>query len=73
MPQNKSTAFLQPVVFTLYSYASHPREGYLLLQLFKAALQEEIRWGSGGGITLTMTLTLTMTMTLLRVCYGKEI
>lgn len=49
MPQNKSTAFLQPVVFTLYSYASHPREGYLLLQLFKAALQEEIRWGSGGG------------------------
>uniref|UniRef100_A0A8V1A7V1 IQ motif containing GTPase activating protein 3 n=1 Tax=Gallus gallus TaxID=9031 RepID=A0A8V1A7V1_CHICK len=43
VPQNKSTAFLQPVVFTLYSYASHPREGYLLLQLFKAALQEEIR------------------------------
>lgn len=67
MPQNKSTAFLQPVVFTLYSYASHPREGYLLLQLFKAALQEEIRWGSGvgGGITLTTTL--------LRVCLGKEV
>lgn len=66
MPQNKSTAFLQPVVFTLYSYASHPREGYLLLQLFKAALQEEIRWGSGGG-------GITLTTTLLRVCLGKEI
>ncbi|XP_019466412.1 ras GTPase-activating-like protein IQGAP3 [Meleagris gallopavo] len=49
VPQNKSTTFLQPVIFTLYSYASHPREGYLLLQLFKAALQEEIRLGEGGG------------------------
>ncbi|XP_042693080.1 ras GTPase-activating-like protein IQGAP3, partial [Centrocercus urophasianus] len=43
VPQNKSTTFLQPVIFTLFGYASHPREGFLLLQLFKAALQEEIR------------------------------
>ncbi|KAM6309476.1 ras GTPase-activating-like protein IQGAP3 [Podargus strigoides] len=43
MPQNKSTKFMESVIFTLYNYASTPREGYLLLQLFKAALQEEIR------------------------------
>ncbi|XP_074836699.1 ras GTPase-activating-like protein IQGAP3 [Carettochelys insculpta] len=43
MPQNKSTKFLESVVFTLYNYASNPREAYLLLQLFKTALREEIR------------------------------
>ncbi|NXE14713.1 IQGA2 protein, partial [Lophotis ruficrista] len=43
MPQNKSTKFMESVIFTLYNYASSPREAYLLLQLFKAALQEEIR------------------------------
>ncbi|KAM9623057.1 ras GTPase-activating-like protein IQGAP3 [Morphnus guianensis] len=43
MPQNKSTKFVESVIFTLYNYASNPREAYLLLQLFKAALQEEIR------------------------------
>ncbi|KAM6039288.1 ras GTPase-activating-like protein IQGAP3 [Chlamydotis macqueenii] len=42
MPQNKSTKFMESVIFTLYNYASNPREAYLLLQLFKAALQEEI-------------------------------
>uniref|UniRef100_A0A8B9ERM3 IQ motif containing GTPase activating protein 3 n=1 Tax=Anser cygnoides TaxID=8845 RepID=A0A8B9ERM3_ANSCY len=40
---NKSTKFMESVIFTLYNYASNPREAYLLLQLFKAALQEEIR------------------------------
>ncbi|NXK98970.1 IQGA3 protein, partial [Mesembrinibis cayennensis] len=43
MPQNKSTKFMESVIFTLYNYASNPREAYLLLQLFKTALQEEIR------------------------------
>ncbi|XP_063001981.1 ras GTPase-activating-like protein IQGAP3 [Elgaria multicarinata webbii] len=42
MPQNKSTKFMESVVFTLYNYASNSREAYLLLQLFKSALQEEI-------------------------------
>lgn len=46
MPQNKSTKFMESVIFTLYNYASNPREAYLLLQLFKVALQEEIRWVS---------------------------
>ncbi|XP_039558072.1 ras GTPase-activating-like protein IQGAP3 [Passer montanus] len=43
MPQNKSTKFMESVIFTLYNYASNPREAYLLLQLFRVALQEEIR------------------------------
>ncbi|XP_030043765.1 ras GTPase-activating-like protein IQGAP3 [Microcaecilia unicolor] len=43
MPQNKSTRFMESVVFSLYNYASNEREAFLLLQLFKTALQEEIR------------------------------
>nr|XP_033779754.1 ras GTPase-activating-like protein IQGAP3 isoform X2 [Geotrypetes seraphini] len=43
MPQNKSTRFMESVVFTLYNYASNEREAFLLLQLFKTALKEEIR------------------------------
>lgn len=50
MPQNKSTKFMESVIFTLYNYASNPREAYLLLQLFKAALQEEIRWVAMGAL-----------------------
>ncbi|TNN74265.1 Ras GTPase-activating-like protein IQGAP2 [Liparis tanakae] len=42
MPQNKSTKFMDTVVFTLYNYASNQREEYLLLKLFKTALEEEI-------------------------------
>ncbi|XP_029430405.1 ras GTPase-activating-like protein IQGAP1 [Rhinatrema bivittatum] len=43
MPQNKSTKFMDSVIFTLYNYASNQREEYLLLGLFKKALQEEIK------------------------------
>ncbi|XP_076995508.1 ras GTPase-activating-like protein IQGAP2 isoform X2 [Tamandua tetradactyla] len=43
MPQNKSTKFMDTVVFTLYNYASTEREEYLLLKLFKTALEEEIK------------------------------
>ncbi|KAH0628012.1 hypothetical protein JD844_008660 [Phrynosoma platyrhinos] len=43
MPQNKSTKFMDTVIFTLYNYASNPREEYLLLKLFKTALEEEIQ------------------------------
>ncbi|XP_073495595.1 ras GTPase-activating-like protein IQGAP3 [Phyllobates terribilis] len=42
MPQNKSTKFMESVTFTLYNYASNRREAYLLLRLFRTALQEEI-------------------------------
>ena len=47
MPQNKSTKFMDSVIFTLYNYASNQREEYLLLKLFKTALQEEIKYGNG--------------------------
>uniref|UniRef100_A0A6Q2WRP0 IQ motif containing GTPase activating protein 1 n=1 Tax=Esox lucius TaxID=8010 RepID=A0A6Q2WRP0_ESOLU len=43
MPQNKSTKFMDSVIFTVYNYASNQREEYLLLKLFKTALQEEIK------------------------------
>ncbi|XP_074060726.1 ras GTPase-activating-like protein IQGAP2 isoform X2 [Macrotis lagotis] len=43
MPQNKSTKFMDSVIFTLYNYASNQREEYLLLKLFKTALEEEIK------------------------------
>ncbi|XP_012577218.1 PREDICTED: ras GTPase-activating-like protein IQGAP2 [Condylura cristata] len=43
MPQNKSTKFMDTVIFTLYNYASNQREEYLLLKLFKTALEEEIQ------------------------------
>lgn len=44
MPQNRTTKFMEAVIFSLYNYASNRREAYLLLQLFKTALQEEIKW-----------------------------
>ncbi|KAL4646730.1 ras GTPase-activating-like protein IQGAP3 [Arapaima gigas] len=43
MPQNKSTHFMETVIFTLFNYASDCREAYLLLQLFIAALRHEIK------------------------------
>ncbi|XP_032260053.1 ras GTPase-activating-like protein IQGAP2 isoform X1 [Phoca vitulina] len=43
MPQNKSTKFMDTVIFTLYNYASNQREECLLLKLFKTALEEEIK------------------------------
>lgn len=43
MPQNKTTKFMESVIFSLYNYASNCREAYLLLQLFRTALQEEVR------------------------------
>ncbi|KAJ8287966.1 hypothetical protein COCON_G00006250 [Conger conger] len=43
MPQNKSTRFMETVIFTLFNYGSDCREAYLLLQLFTAALRHEIK------------------------------
>ena len=41
---NKTTNFMQSVILSVYNYASNQREEYLLLKLFKTALQEEIEW-----------------------------
>uniref|UniRef100_A0A8C1YAZ4 IQ motif containing GTPase activating protein 3 n=1 Tax=Cyprinus carpio TaxID=7962 RepID=A0A8C1YAZ4_CYPCA len=43
MPQNKSTRFMETVIFTLFNYGSDCREAFLLLQLFTAALRHEIQ------------------------------
>ncbi|XP_072167571.1 ras GTPase-activating-like protein IQGAP1 [Diadema setosum] len=43
MPQMKTTKFMESVILTLYNYAANQREEYLLLKLFKTALEEEIR------------------------------
>ena len=42
MQQNKGTKFMESVILTLYNYAANQREEYLLLRLFKTALEEEI-------------------------------
>nr|CAB3256707.1 IQ motif containing GTPase activating protein homolog [Phallusia mammillata] len=42
MAAGRTTNFMQSVILTVYNYASNQREEYLLLKLFKTALQEEI-------------------------------
>jgi len=43
LPQSRTTKFMESAILTLYNYASNQREEYLLLKLFKTALQHEIR------------------------------
>lgn len=42
MPQSSSTKFLDSVILTLYNFGANQREEFLLLKLFKKALEEEI-------------------------------
>uniref|UniRef100_H2Z718 IQ motif containing GTPase activating protein 3 n=1 Tax=Ciona savignyi TaxID=51511 RepID=H2Z718_CIOSA len=42
MAAGRTTNFMQSVILSVYNYASNHREEYLLLKLFKTALQEEI-------------------------------
>ena len=42
MPQSKTNKFLESVILTLYNFGGNAREEYLLLQLFKTALIEEV-------------------------------
>uniref|UniRef100_A0AAZ3Q6P3 Ras-GAP domain-containing protein n=1 Tax=Oncorhynchus tshawytscha TaxID=74940 RepID=A0AAZ3Q6P3_ONCTS len=42
-PQNKTTLFMETVIFTLFNYGSDCREAYLLLQLFTPVLRHEIK------------------------------
>lgn len=43
MQQNRSNKFLESVILTLFNYAANQRDEYLLLRLFRFALEEEIR------------------------------
>jgi Ras GTPase-activating-like protein IQGAP1 len=42
MPQDKTTKFMESVIYSLFNYGSNVREEYLLAKLFKTALEEEI-------------------------------
>lgn len=42
VPSEKVESFLETVILTLYGYAFSPREEYLILNLFKQALQLEV-------------------------------
>lgn len=42
MASGRTTNFMQSVILSLYNYAANVREEYLLLKLFRTALQEEI-------------------------------
>lgn len=44
LPLSRSTRFLETVILTLFNFGSNPREEYLLLKLFKTALEEEVRY-----------------------------
>lgn len=43
MPASQSNKFIQSVIPSIFNYGSSPREEYLLLMLFKTALEEEIK------------------------------
>lgn len=43
MPQSKTTKFMEAVIFSLFNYGANQREEYLLLKLFRTALEEEIK------------------------------
>ena len=43
MPQDRTTKFMESVIYSVFNYGSNVREEYLLAKLFKKALEEEIR------------------------------
>ncbi|KAL5004093.1 hypothetical protein ScPMuIL_017549 [Solemya velum] len=42
MPQNRTNKFMESVIYSLFNYGSNSREEFLLIRLFKTALEEEI-------------------------------
>ncbi|XP_067136702.1 ras GTPase-activating-like protein IQGAP2 [Centruroides vittatus] len=43
IPINQASKFIESLILTLYNYGSTPRDEYLLLCLFRTALEEEIK------------------------------
>ncbi|XP_018025253.1 uncharacterized protein LOC108680847 [Hyalella azteca] len=43
LPCARTTRFVESVVFSLYNYGANDRDSFLLINLFKTALEEEIR------------------------------
>ena len=50
MPQTKTTKFMESVIFTLYNFGANQREEFLLLKLFRTALEEEVDSKVGQGL-----------------------
>lgn len=42
LPMSNSTKFMESVILSLYNYGSNHREEFLLLKLFRVALEEEV-------------------------------
>ena len=42
MPQSRTTKFMESVIYSLFNYGANQREEFMLMQLFKCALEEEI-------------------------------
>ena len=42
MPQSNTNRFMESVILTLYNFGANAREEFLLLNLFKTALEEEV-------------------------------
>lgn len=47
LPQSKTTKFMESAILSLFNYASNQRDEYMLIGLFKTALEEEIKWVNG--------------------------
>lgn len=43
LPNGQTSKFFEDVLFTLFNYGSNDRDNYLLLNVLKMALEEEIR------------------------------
>ena len=43
MPQMKTTKFLESVILSLYNFGANQREEFMLLRLFRTALEEEVK------------------------------
>ena len=54
MPQTKTTKFMESVIFTLYNFGANQREEFLLLKLFRTALEEEVNSKVGGKICVLL-------------------
>ncbi|XP_046426455.1 ras GTPase-activating-like protein IQGAP1 [Neodiprion fabricii] len=74
LPQSKTNKFLQNVILTLFNFGSNMREEYLLLKLFRSALQEEIRskFEKPSEVVTGDPLVLKMVVTYARQLSGKN-
>lgn len=69
IPEQQIDSFLETVILTLYGYAFSPREEYLILSLFKSAIEYEI----GAGKTVGDFLETNPIITKMVITYGRRL